>query len=74
MCIRDRPSQSGPETASQIRAVQPGVRVLLMSGYPERRVEGNVVIEPGTPFLGKPFKIETLLHKVRAVLDRPAPG
>ena len=65
------PGQSGPETANQIRNAQPGVRVLLMSGYTDRLLDGNALIEPGTPFLGKPFTIDALLRKVRAVLDRP---
>jgi len=64
------PGQSGPETANQIRAAQPGVRVLLMSGYTDRLLDGNALIEPGMPFLGKPFTIDALLRKVRAVLDR----
>jgi PAS domain S-box-containing protein len=67
------PGQSGPETAVQIRKAQPGVRVLLMSGYAERRPDENVVIEPGTPFLSKPFTIDALLGKVRAVLDSREP-
>jgi two-component system, cell cycle sensor histidine kinase and response regulator CckA len=67
------PGQSGPETARQIRKAQPGVRVLLMSGYAERTPDANASIEPGTPFLGKPFTIDSLLHKVREVLDGPPP-
>jgi PAS domain S-box-containing protein len=68
------PGQSGPETASQIRKAQPGVRVLLMSGYTDRLLDANASIDPGTPFLGKPFTIDALLHKVRAVLDQGEPG
>ena len=64
------PGQSGPETASRIREAQPGLRVLLMSGYTDRLLDGNTLIEAGTPFLGKPFTIDALLRKVRAVLDR----
>jgi PAS domain S-box-containing protein len=64
------PGQSGPETANQIRNAQPGVRVLLMSGYTDRLLDGNALVEPGTPFLSKPFTIDALLRKVRAVLDR----
>ncbi|HEV7501455.1 MAG TPA: ATP-binding protein, partial [Vicinamibacteria bacterium] len=68
------PGQTGPEAAGQIRLAQPGVRLLLISGYTDRLLDGNALIEPGTPFLGKPFTIDALLRKVRAVLDGPAPG
>ena len=68
------PSQSGPEAANQIRKAHPGLRVLLMSGYTDRLLEGDAQIEPGTPFLGKPFTIDALLRKVRAVLDRSEPN
>jgi two-component system cell cycle sensor histidine kinase/response regulator CckA len=62
------PGQSGPATAVQIRKAQPDVRVLLMSGYAEQRPDGNVAIEPGTPFLHKPFTIDALLRMVRVAL------
>ena len=66
------PGQSGPETAIQIRSAHPGLRVLLMSGYTDRLLDGQRRIEPGTPFLSKPFTIDALLRKVREVLDEPS--
>jgi two-component system, cell cycle sensor histidine kinase and response regulator CckA len=68
------PGQSGPEMALQIRKSQPGVRILLISGYPDRASDASASIEPGTPFLGKPFTIDTLLRKVREVLGPPSAG
>jgi PAS domain S-box-containing protein len=63
------PGERGPELAIHLQAAQPGLRILLMSGYADQlagKASGT-----GTPFLGKPFTIEALLSKVRAVLDEP---
>jgi two-component system, cell cycle sensor histidine kinase and response regulator CckA len=68
------PGLSGPEMVSRMRNTQPGVRVLLVSGYAEGPRGRTVSIEPGTPFLGKPFTIDALLRKVRAVLDGQEPS
>lgn len=63
------PVRSGPETAAQIRHIQPDARVLLMSGYTDPLLDGNPLMEPGVPFIGKPFSRDALLRKVREVLD-----
>jgi DNA-binding NtrC family response regulator len=63
------PDQGGPQTASEIQTIHPGARMLLMSGYADRMLDGNASIEPGTPFLGKPFTIDALLRAVREALD-----
>ena len=64
------PGQSGSAMAMLIRKLQPAARLLLMSGYADQRLDDDGSIDSGTPFLGKPFTIDALLHKVRAVLDR----
>ena len=62
------PQGSGPETAAQIRVAHPRSRLLLMSGYTGNFLEGDRTVAKGTPFLDKPFTIDTLLRKVRVVL------
>jgi two-component system cell cycle sensor histidine kinase/response regulator CckA len=52
------PEMSGVELASRL-----GLPALFVSGYSEERVE------PGTPFLQKPFDRVGLLRAVRGVLD-----
>jgi two-component system cell cycle sensor histidine kinase/response regulator CckA len=69
------PGQSGPETAMELRTARPGMRVLLMSGYTDRLLNGQrSVIDVATPFLSKPFTIDALLRKVREVLDQGDPS
>jgi hypothetical protein len=40
-----------------------------MSGYAERALTTNGSIPLGTGFLEKPFTVETLMRRVREVLD-----
>jgi PAS domain S-box-containing protein len=70
------PGQSGPETAIQLRNARPDLRVVLMSGYTDKLVNGHRTFDPNMPFLGKPFTVDALLRKVREALDgaSPVPG
>jgi len=66
------PEMSGPQAVEQIRAVQPGVKVLYMSGYTDEAMMHHGILESGTPFLQKPFLPDTLARKVREVLNSQA--
>jgi hypothetical protein len=50
------------------------MRVLLMSGYTDRLLNGQPGAVAVTPFLSNPFTIDGLLRKVREVLDQEAPS
>ena len=63
------PQMGGDALASRLRAERQVTAVLYMSGYPDRALGHHGVIEPGTPFLQKPFTPDALLRKVREVLD-----
>jgi signal transduction histidine kinase len=61
------PGMTGPELAERLRALQPGVRVLHMSGY----TAGIGSPHPGAPLpdlIEKPFTGAELLERVRSVL------
>lgn len=68
------PGQSGPETATHLRNARPDLRVLLMSGYTDRLLDGHRDVDARAPFLAKPFTMDQLLRKVREVLDRREPN
>ena len=55
------PAMSGPELAAEIRQRRPAVRVLFVSGFSDRQVEGAL--------LQKPFTVSQLGSSVRQVLD-----
>jgi PAS domain S-box-containing protein len=65
------PGMSGIELARQLVLARPGLRVLYLSGYTDDLVERQGVLQPGRAFLQKPFTPDTLLRKVREVLDTP---
>lgn len=66
------PSLGGPEMAKQLTSERPEIRVLYMSGYTDDAIVHHGVLEPGIAFLQKPFSVDDLWNKVRAVLDSPA--
>jgi len=59
------PGLSGQELARAAAKVCPGLRVILMSGYAERRGEVDA-----WPFLQKPVAPSALTRTIREVLDR----
>ena len=64
------PGRSGPDLAAQLVAERPGLKILFMSGYSERRLlDANQGV--GGAFLQKPFTPSVLAQRVRECLDRP---
>jgi hypothetical protein len=45
------------------------MKTLYMSGYTDEAILHHGVLDPGMPFLQKPFTTEAIAHKVRQVLD-----
>jgi len=62
------PRMSGLEVASQLTQTRPGIRILLMSGYPNEAAMRHGV-PPGASLLQKPFNAVALARAVRQVLD-----
>ncbi len=62
---------SGRELAQRLSNMRPEMKVLYMSGYSEDAIMQHGVFGSGTSFLQKPFNTETLITKVREVLDAP---
>ena len=65
------PGMSGRELADRLLRAYPALRVLFMSGYTDTAIVHHAVLDPGTPFLHKPFTPDALARKVRDVLDQP---
>ena len=64
------PRMNGQQLAERLAAESPAVRVLLMSGYPDRVVPSGAATDPRFEFLSKPFQPSTLARRVRECLDR----
>ena len=54
----------------RLAAVRPGMKVLYMSGYADGEIVRRQVLDPGMPFLQKPFLPGALANKVREVLNQ----
>ena len=68
------PNMSGRQLVDRLRRARPNLRALYMSGYTDDTIVHHGVLDPGTPFLQKPFNIRDLGAKVREVLQNgPSP-
>jgi len=65
------PGMSLTKLIDRIRAVHPGARILYMSGYTDRAILHQGQLTAQEAFLQKPFSIDGLLGRIRAMLDVP---
>jgi CheY-like chemotaxis protein len=68
------PGMGGYQCLRELLALDPGVRVLVASGYSAPGQEAEVVAEGGAGFIGKPYLLSELLAKVTEVLDSDRRG
>ncbi len=67
------PGMNGRQLAAQLRARDPRLRVLLMSGYSSDAAAGRGLLPADVSLIPKPFSPTALVAQVRKVLDTPAP-
>jgi CheY-like chemotaxis protein len=58
----------GPVLADKLTALQPGLKVLYMSGYDHSRVVQKYVVEKGHFLLAKPFTARQMEAKLKELL------
>ena len=63
---------NGRQVADAGRLVRPELQVLFITGYAENAVIGNGQLEPGMHVLTKPFAMDTLAARVKAIVE-PVP-
>jgi two-component system cell cycle sensor histidine kinase/response regulator CckA len=62
-------TMSGRELVQRLVPLRPEMKVLYMSGYSDEAIVQHGVLAPGTAFLQKPFTTESLMRKLRELLD-----
>ncbi len=65
------PVMSGRVLVERLRRTRPDLRVLYMSGYTDDAIVHHGVLEPGTPFIQKPFNMQDLVTRIELVLRVP---
>jgi len=68
------PNMNGPEVAKLIKQKRPDMKVMYMSGYTPNAIVHDGILEPGIPYMQKPFRPKTLAQRVREVLDEKSSG
>ena len=65
------PEMNGGETYKRLKEINPGIKVILCSGYSLDGVANDVLNQSSDGFLQKPFDIKKLSHKVQDALHNP---
>jgi signal transduction histidine kinase/ActR/RegA family two-component response regulator/Flp pilus assembly protein TadD len=63
------PKMSGRQLANRVTEITPSIKVIFMSGYTDNAIAQHGVLDANTVFIEKPFTPDSLVRKVREVLD-----
>ena len=63
------PKMSGPELATKLRELQPKLKALFISGNVGNEYINEQTADSKTSFLQKPFTYDSIISKVREILD-----
>ncbi len=63
------PGMSGIETFFKLREIDPGVKVLMASGYSKDEEVARVLEQGVADFIEKPFRLHELAQKIKALTD-----
>ncbi len=67
------PHVNGHELAVRASMIRSGLRIILMSGNPDKELTSHGIKRGTLPFLAKPFERDRLIALVHNVLAQPAP-
>ena len=63
------PKMNGKELYDVLHHLQPGLKVIFMSGYASNVISHQNILEQGTNFIQKPFSLHKLSEIIRRALD-----
>ncbi|MBW2129529.1 MAG: PAS domain S-box protein [Deltaproteobacteria bacterium] len=64
------PGMGGLETYEQLKMIDPGVKVLLSSGYSVADQASEILQRGADGFIQKPYRINSLSRKIREILEQ----
>lgn len=62
------PEMSGREVVDALQAIDPGVKIIITSGYTEKDVVQKLGVVKVSGFIQKPYRLKSLLNIVQSVL------
>jgi CheY-like chemotaxis protein len=62
-------SMNGRQLADAAREIRPDLKVLFITGYAQNAAIGNGVLEAGMAMMTKPFALDALATKIRAMIE-----
>jgi DNA-binding response OmpR family regulator len=68
------PGVNGRELGRRLETLRPDTKVVYMSGYPKEMLVDEAILEDTAAFLAKPISPDSLLTKIREVLDFDDPA
>ena len=66
------PGMGGKALSERALSLRPKMKVIYMSGYPNKALPQNHILESDISFIQKPFTLESLCRKVREAMDDEA--
>ncbi len=63
------PGMNGPEMAEKLLKMEPGLKVLFMSGYTEDVIVDKGILKEGINLLHKPFTLKSVAEAVKKTLE-----
>jgi CheY-like chemotaxis protein len=68
------PGLNGRQVAEAARLARPDLRVLFMTGYAETASMADGFLEPGMQMITKPFAIDSLATRIKAIIETDGAG
>ena len=68
------PGMNGIELYGKTTQIEPGLKVLFMSGYTDDIIPFDKIKNQGFPFIQKPFPVQALTQVIRTILDKQKPS
>ena len=63
------PKMNGIELSNKVKAINPKIKILFMSGYSPEINKKNYIVPKGTHFIEKPFSKNNLALKIENILN-----